>query len=87
MSLKSHCFEKEYYVSPTICSFLVFLPCVTLSICCLHPIGHFRLHINIMPGLFLAIGMFEGPCKDGIVEPNVFGRGVTNIEMDTISFL
>ena len=87
MSLKSHCFEKESYVSPTICSFFVFLPCVTLSICCLHPIGHFHLQINIVLGLFLAIGMFEGPCKDGIVELKLVGRGIKNYEMDTISFL
>ena len=67
--------------------YFVFLPCVTLSICCLHPNGHFRLHINIVLGLFLAIGMFEGPCKDGIVETNLVGIGITNTEMDTISFL
>ena len=57
----------------------VFLPCVTLSICCLRPIGHFRLHINIVLGLFLTIGMLEGSGKDEIIDPNLGRVGIINI--------
>ena len=41
-----------------------------------------------MLGLCLAIGILEGSCEDiGIVEPNLGGRGIKNLEMGTISFL
>ena len=68
--------------------YFVFLLCSTLWICSLRPIGHFGLHITIVIGIFLDIGyMIEGSCEDEIVEPNLGGRGITNIEMETIYFL
>ena len=40
-----------------------------------------------MLGLYLAIGMLEGSINYGIVESNLGGKGIINLEMDTVSFL